>query len=382
MRNKLRFSFKYMLFLIFCSLCFVFLVCEKNEIHSLFLTNISVLNILEGNLVASYQKSIEAKKIGFINSGQFYNQYMLDHQKQDLEKAFLLNPKNVNYIFLFADETIINGDWISSNHFLFSVPFARYLARRGMELAYDSDIYQAKKGLYYLSFSRKILQDSQISNFLGSVLCFKYNSYQKGEPLLIQAIVNNPYIPSYYSSLAYVNANKSNLPLRRSYQEIARRLDLTNIWTLMDMGNSLLQENKIDESILYYKEAKKIDSSMPYVYYSLANAFQKQDKINLAEKEYLDALRINSLDSGPRYEWGVFLYNRKEFLRAITQFTLAITLKPDNPWSYYYRALSYKNVGKFENAKRDIMKCLSFDINNQTFKNFLNEINRLSQEKT
>ena len=381
MRKKFRLSKKIILPLIFCCSVIVFCICYQQQIYSLLLTNISVLNLLKGNLNEAYQKSVEAKKIGFFNSGQFYNQYMLDHQSSDLEKAFFLNPRNVNYIFLFTDETMVNGDWISSNQFFFSVPFARYLARRGMELAYDSDIYQAKKGLYYLSFSRKILQDSQMSSFLGSILCFKYGSYQKGEPLLIQAIINNPRIPSYYSSLASVSANKGNTPLRRSYQEIARRLDFSNIWTLLDMGNTLIQENKTNESLVYFQKAKTIDSTIPYIYYSLANAYLKLEQPNLAEKEYIEALQINPMDSGPRYEWGVFLYNKKDFLRAITQFTIAITLQPDNLWSYYYRALSYKNESKFENAIKDIEKCSSLDPNNQTFKNLLKELSGIIKEK-
>jgi len=380
MRKKFRLSTNFIVLSFFCVSLLVFSTCFQGTIHSLFLTNISVLNVLKGNLESSYQQSTDAKKNGYINSGQYYHQYMLDHQSSDLEKAFFLNPTNVGYIFLFADETIVKGDWVSSNQFFYSVPFARYLARRGMKLAYDGDPYLAKKGLYYLSFSRKILHDSQMSNFLGSVLCFKYGSYQKGEHLLMQAVQNNPRTPSYYASLSSVAANKGNINLRRSYQEIVRRLDKSNVWTLIDIGYSLLQENKIIESLAYFQKAKSIDHKIPYIYYSLANAYQKLDKQNLAEKEYIDALQINPIDAGPRYEWGMYLFNHKDFSRAVTQFTIALTLQADHVWSYYYRGLSYKEEGKIEKAKSDIEKCLRFEPENQTFKNRLDELHQLTKK--
>jgi hypothetical protein len=233
------------LIFVFASL-FAFIVFH-NKIESLFYTNLSVLSALKGHTFQSFQISSKAKSIGFINSGQYYNQYMLDHDGEDLKKAFFLNPTNVNYIFLYADETILKGDWLSSAQHFNRVPFARYLSRRGSELANDIDMVNAKKGLYYLSFSRKILDEPQISNSLGSILCFKYKSYQKGEILLWEALKENPKNTTYYNSLSQSFANQGNRTLYRSCVELTRRLNPNNVTHIINIGKSFIQEGKMEE---------------------------------------------------------------------------------------------------------------------------------------
>jgi tetratricopeptide (TPR) repeat protein len=300
---------------------------------------------------------------------------MLDHDMNDLKKAFFLNPTNVNYIFLYADETILKGDWLSSTQHFNKIPFARYLARRGAELANDSDPVQAKKGLYYLSYARKILPEPQISSSLGSILCFKYKSYKKGVPLLWEALKENPKNTSFYDSLSRVFANQEKKEMYRSLNELARRLNPLKINTFLNIGSSLVKDNKIDEGIQYFKYAKTLDPKMPQIHYSLARAYEKQEKTFLAEAEYLEVIELNPSDQGPRFEWGVFLFQKKDFSRALTQFTVAITLKPDFVWSYYYRSLCYLESKNLEKAKEDMEQCLLLEPTNQSFKNKLIDIN-------
>ena len=371
MSFKKKFNFKtiilFVSFFIVCLLVFLYL----NVIMSLFYTNLSVLSALKGNSFNADHYLLLAKKNGFFNSGQYYHQYILDHNPSDLKKAFLKNPKNVNYILLYADETILKGDWLSSNQYFNNIPFARYLARRGMEIAYNQDAQLAKKGLYYLCFSRKILKDAQISNFLGSVLCNRYKSYQKGEPLLFDAIKENPKNPNFYNNLASVKSNERKIVLYRSFTETSRRLDDSNVQTYLSIGNSLIQENNPKEGIYFFLKAKNMDPKSSNIRYSLARAYEKLGNYSLAESEYLSAVGLNPYDYNPRYEWGVFLYQHKEYSRSIIQFSLAISLKSDHVLSFYYRGLCYMEKKNYSKAKDDFAKSLELDPNNQSIKNQL-----------
>jgi tetratricopeptide (TPR) repeat protein len=373
-KRKMTFLF------VLLTVCILSVVFFQKGIKSLYYTNLSVLSALKGDTALSYQQSILAKKIGFINSGQYYNQYMLDHNISDLSRAFFLNPTNVNFIFLFADETILKGDWLSSNQHFNQIPFARYLARRGTELANDSDSINAKKGLYYLSYARKILAEPQISNSLGSILCFKYKSYQKGESLLWEALIKNPRNISFYDSLSQVFANQGKKELYRSFNELTRRMNPSNLTTLLNIGTSLVNENKIEEGIHYFLYAKAKDQKMPKIHYLLAKAYEKQEKPTLAEKEYFEAIETNPTDSGPRFEWGQVLFQRKDFKRAITQFTIAITLKPDYVWNYYYRGLCYEENQNWQKALTDFNQCLSMEPSNKSFMNRIDRLNKLMDQ--
>lgn len=371
----LKFSVNAIFFSLLVLVVFFYVCLFHPRIISLYYTNLSVLSALKGNISLSFQESSRAKNIGFLNSGQYYNQYMLDHDGKDLKQAFYLNSTNVNYIFLYADETILKGDWISSAQHFNRVPFARYLSRRGSELANDDDVVNAKKGLYYLSFSRKILSEPQISNSLGSVLCFKYKSYQKGGILLWEALKENPKNTTYYNSLSQTFSNQGNRSLYRSCTELTRRLNPRDTSNLINLGKSFLQDNKVEEGIQYFLYAKVIDKKMPQIHYLLARAYEKQEKYILAESEFLEAIEQNPTDHSPRFEWGVYLFQKKDFSRALTQFTIATTIKPDYVWSYYYRSLCYQEIKNYKKAKEDIAQCLLLDPNNQTYKDKLIQIN-------
>ena len=358
--------------------CFV---SNFKSIKSLYYTNSSVLAALRGDTSLSFERSKIAKNNGFVNSGQSYHQFMLDHQSIDLRNAFTLNPFNVNYIFLYADETIMKEDWHSSSQHFNKIPYARYLSRRGSELANDQDPIQAKKGLYYLCFARKILSESPISNSLGSIFCFTYKAYQKGESLLWFAIKENPKNSSYYSSLSRMYANKNNPVLFRSMLEMARRLDATNVNLLTELGQSFVKEDKLEEGVAYYLQAKKIDPKKPQIYYLLAKAYEKQGNSFFSEIEYIEAINQNPLEHGPRFEWGVALFQKKDFKRAITQFTISSTLKPDHVWSYYYRGICYSHEKNFLKAKNDFNHCLALEPKNETFQRKVDETLKALEER-
>lgn len=361
---------------------FLFYMANLKQIHSLYLTNLSSLSMLKGNTSHSFELSKKARELGFINSGQWYHQYMLDHQSIDIQQAFLMNPMNVNYIFLFADETILKEDWHSSRQHFNKIPFARYLARRGVEIANDKDPIQAKKGLYYLCFSRKILPEAQISSSLGSIFCFTYKVYQKGEPLLWYALKSNPKNLSYYENLANMYVKKNNFVLSRSILELGRRINNTNVKFLTSIGQSFVRDEKIKESFSYFILAKKIAPKNSQVNYLLAKTYEKQKEYFLAEIEYLEAISQNPSDFGPRFEWGVALYQRQDYKRAITQFTVASTLKPDHVWSYYYRSICYMNEKNYTKAKNDIDTCLTLEPKNEAFLRKKEQISEILEEKT
>ena len=78
----------------------------------------------------------------------------------------------------------------------------------------------------------------------------------------------------------------------------------------------------------------------------------------------------------PRYQWGVFLYQQREWETALTQLTMSIALKPDHLWSYYYRALVLVELNHQQKALNDLEKALEINPEQSSVINLYNRIKK------
>lgn len=351
-----------------------FLLFQKYSFKSLFSSNLSALNLLKGNKETSIvlaNKAINTKKA---SSAAYYNLYIQKNDLYHLIQAYRLAPNNFTYLSKLAEDSIEKGKWYESQRYFNSLKLARYLSGRGLEFAYSNDKNISKKGLFYLCFARKISNDSIVSSALGRVLSSKYNSINKARILFEESIKNDIKNPIYYSDLANIEYRKKNYISARSYYIITYRLDPNNYWCLINISNTYRVEKNFTEAIKWLEKAKNLDAEIETAYYNSARIYEEIGNYDLADNEYRELIEKRSYDYSPRYNWGIYLYNRKDYLKAINQLTMSIIFKDDFVWSYFYRSRVYEKIENFTKAIKDMEKCIQLDSANISFKNKLDDL--------
>lgn len=348
-------------------LCFLFFALNFNLIKSYYYLNRSGLSLLKGNKELSLQYSDLAFDYGINSSGAYYNSYILLNEINTLQKAYELSQSNFFYLSRLACDSISQGKWLDSQKYFSGIKLARYLAREGASFVYDSDTDISKKGLFYLSFARKISTDPKVSYELGRALCWKYDSFTKGETLINEALMKDPKNPTFYRELGSICRRKKNYSKALSDFIVALRIDPNNYWTLIDISTILRDRGYLNEALKYLNRAKEIDPKIESAYYVSADIHKKLGNINLSYNEYQKIIELMPLSYSTRYNYGVFLYSAKDYDKAITQLTMSIILKDDYKWSYYYRSLAYEAISKLDLALADMKKVVSLDPENESF---------------
>ena len=327
----------------------------------------SGLSLLKGNKELSLHYSDLAFDYGINSSGAYYNSYVLLNQLSSLQKAYELSQSNFFYLSRLACDSISQGKWLDSQKYFSGIKLARYLTREGTSFVYDGDPDISKKGLFYLSFARKISTDPKVSYELGRALCWKYNSFTKGETLINEALMKDPKNPTFYRELGSICRRKKNYSKALSDFIVALRIDPNNYWTLIDISTILRDRGYLNEALKYLNRAKEIDPKIESAYYVSADIHKKLGNINLSYNEYQKIIELLPLSYSTRYNYGVFLYSAKDYDKAITQLTMSIILKDDYIWSYYYRSLTYEAISKFDLALADMEKVVSLNPENESF---------------
>jgi tetratricopeptide (TPR) repeat protein len=96
-------------------------------------------------------------------------------------------------------------------------------------------------------------------------------------------------------------------------------------------------------------------------YNGLGRCYYKQNNYELALKNYKLAMQIDSFENLFFSNVALVHYDRKEYEKAINYYSQSILLDDRDADSYYYRALSYKALKKFDLATKDFERAHIID---------------------
>jgi tetratricopeptide (TPR) repeat protein len=339
--------------------------------------NQSSLHFLSGNINKASEYILNRESINhFFPAVYYYHHFLLSSDSTNLAQAFHKNPSSFFYLMAYTDQFMNEREWIKARPYFYSIRWAQYLTRKGMELANKSEEDSAYRGLFYLLFAKKISQDTRISHDLGSVLAFRHQAYEKGELLLMEALSKDVRNPQIYRTLGRLYVKRNQKALALSCYESARRLDPNLYSNYIDLARIYRDAKSYSQALSWYQSAQKLDPLQETAYYEKARIYTSQNQSSKAMAEYREIVFLLPDKHNPRYQWGVYLFQQKEWEPALTQLTISIALKPDHLWSYYYRALVLLEQNQTQKALNDITKALELNPQQSSVVNLFNRIKK------
>lgn len=128
-------------------------------------------------------------------------------------------------------------------------------------------------------------------------------------------------------------------------------------------GNVRFQYQKYEEAAGFYREAIRINPSVPIYHYNLGLAMDRLDRLAEAEASFNKYLEIDPApDADNLNTVGVFFYKKlQRHDVALDLYKRAIQANPDNDNFYYNQALVQEKLGQWSDAEASYRKAIECD---------------------
>ena len=118
----------------------------------------------------------------------------------------------------------------------------------------------------------------------------------------------------------------------------------------LKLGDVLAQQGSLDEAIVHYREALKIQPNDPEVRVSLGCSLQQQGKTDDAIVQFQQAVQIKPDDAPAHNDLGDLLAQQGKTDEAIIQFQQSLQFNPDYAQAHYNLANALLQQGKADEA--------------------------------
>lgn len=109
----------------------------------------------------------------------------------------------------------------------------------------------------------------------------------------------------------------------------------------VQLGNSYIREGNWPAAKRHLRNALEISKTNPDIYVTLAQVFQNTGELDLAEKNFKEALKLKSDFSRGRNNYAVFLFQQERYKEAAEQLEEVV-----KDTLYERRAGAYENLGR------------------------------------
>lgn len=123
------------------------------------------------------------------------------------------------------------------------------------------------------------------------------------------------------------------------------------------------------DNVSLASHAIKVTDDNYFAYFSLGRAYEKQGKVELAIKQYQEALRINPNDANTHVNLGSILNNQGRIMEAIGHFEEAVTLIPRLADAHYSLGVALGKIGRIDEAISEYNTALMIEPDNIMYHN-------------
>jgi tetratricopeptide (TPR) repeat protein len=214
------------------------------------------------------------------------------------------------------------------------------------------------------SLCKEFLNFFPKSNSLRCLLAYIYrclSNYEQAHLYLEEAINLNPKRPIAYFICGeiYFRQNKYYKAIDNLKESLKYKAKINNLYIIL--GNSYLFDYYYDDALKNYDIALKND---PNNYLCLKNCAysyeQKSDYLNTLEP-LNKLLNINEKDSLILCYYGEILFNVAQYSKAISYFTKANIVDPENIHNLNKRAITYYILQEYDKVLLDLEKVIQLD---------------------
>ncbi|MFQ5456423.1 MAG: tetratricopeptide repeat protein [Nitrospirota bacterium] len=128
-----------------------------------------------------------------------------------------------------------------------------------------------------------------------------------------------------------------------------------------NLGSVYEKEGVLDLAVREYQEALKINSDDDRIHNNLGIAYGKQGKADMAIREYKEALRINPDNSNTHNNLGVVYREQGRTGMAVREYLEALKIDPDNRNTHNNLAVVYEKQGVLDLAVREYQEALKIN---------------------
>ena len=161
--------------------------------------------------------------------------------------------------------------------------------------------------------------------------------------LLISFLLIQTGCATFTDSLHNTNKQTNRLQLRSIDQQTkAEACRLTAV--------ELASHAKDEHAIAQFEQARKLDPDMEGIAYPLAVLYDRQGRIDAAQREYEQALLELPKNADLRNDFGYFFYSRQMYADAQKQLEQALKLNKNHPKARLNLAMTLASEQQFEQA--------------------------------
>jgi tetratricopeptide (TPR) repeat protein len=120
------------------------------------------------------------------------------------------------------------------------------------------------------------------------------------------------------------------------------------------LGEIEMFTSKIPDAVKDFEQELAINPANPVTYYKLADAYSRVQKYEEAERMLQRSIWLDATATGPYVLLGKVLQKKGEPVLAVGYLQRAAEMDPNNPMTHQLLGQAYRDVGKAEDAEREL----------------------------
>ena len=236
------------------------------------------------------------------------------------------------------------------------------------------DYYRSKEAVLTMERCIELIPDSRPSMLKLSEIYLILKQYDDSMALCNRLLYQDQQDPEAYFMLGMNYRAKGEIDKAINAFQTATELDpdLVDAWLLL---GQLYEELDDPIAIEYYNSAVNVDPDNVAALHSKAFYLQNSNKIPEAIQLYRHISTLDKYYTDAYLNCGILYMALDSTERALEQFDIMAKTKPDSPIAYYYRGLTYQDMGEIEAAKENYKTALNLNPNYANAKSALNKLN-------